>query len=406
MRNKNNGNSFVSDDSVYNDYVPGGLNTDKNADLGENEYRSPQDAKRLKTQRDYLNRESSSTGNSGSSVAPNSSPYYTPPKPENQFVPRKQKKRHIAGKLILCLILIFILFILGIGCYAYMTFDSLLEQVNYVEYDDVNDYISSSSLYSSDSVLNILVIGVDDDNGTGVSRSDSMMLVSLDTENEVIKLTSFLRDMWVYIPGYSYAKLNAACTYGGADLVIDTIEYNFRVDIDGYVLIDFDTFIDIVDALGGITVDVSESEAAAMAEFDCIVEAGENVHLDGEQTLWYARIRKNDSDFARTERQREVATLLLEKLSQKNISEILELARVAVNGVETSLTTDEIKSLLFNTSTMTTFLSYLSYDIEQLQIPQDGTWWNSTISSQAVLEFDSDANIEALYNFLYNDVGE
>ena len=89
-----------------------------------------------------------------------------------------------------------------------------------------------------------------------------MMLISFDREHGCIKMTSFLRDSWVYIPvADKKQRLNAACTYGGYSGVVDTIEYNFGVDIDGYVVADFEMFKIMVDSIGGVEVEVTEKEA-------------------------------------------------------------------------------------------------------------------------------------------------
>ncbi len=129
-----------------------------------------------------------------------------------------------------------------------------------------NVYVDESNLFSSKDVTNILFLGVDRRNADEKSRSDTMMMLSIDRANKKLKLTSFLRDSWVYIPDHGYAKLNASCSWGGAQLVMDTLEYNFNVKIDHYVLVDFDMFKSIVNKLGGITVEVTEKEGKIPAQ--------------------------------------------------------------------------------------------------------------------------------------------
>lgn len=342
-------------------------------------------------------------------TSPAQSPYYREPYPQKRTRPsdaqmkKKRRRRSKVKKVFLSVLCVFLACVIGAGGYLSYHVNHILDSINYTAYDNVNKYIPQSELYHSDDVLNILIIGLDDDEGTGEARSDSMMLVSLDSKHKKIKLTSFLRDMWVDIPDYTTAKLNAACSHGGAQLVIDTIETNFKVDIDNYVMIDFDIFVEIVNELGGIDVDVSEAEAAAMAKFDCIVEPGENVHLDGEQTLWYARIRKCDSDFQRTSRQREVVTLLFDKLKTKNVKELYELGLNVLQKVQTGFTKSDLKNIIVNVKNRSSIISYLSYDIEQISIPADGTWNDATIKGQMVLEVDIDKNTQLLKEFIYGD---
>lgn len=342
-------------------------------------------------------------------TSPTQSPYYREPYPQKRTRPsdaQLKKKRRCRSKIkrtVLSVLCVFLACLIGAGGYLSYHINHILDSINYTAYSNENKYISKSELSHSDDVLNILVIGLDDDEGTGEARSDSMMLVSLDSKHKKIKLTSFLRDMWVDIPDYKTAKLNASCSHGGAQLVIDTIETNFKVDIDNYVMVNFNIFVEIVNELGGIDVDVSKAESDAMAKFDCIVEPGENVHLDGEQTLWYARIRKCDSDFQRTSRQREVVTLLFDKLKTKNVKELYDLGLNVLQKVQTGFTKSDLKKMIVDVKNRNSIIKYLSYDIEQMSVPADGTWNDATIKGQMVLEVDIDKNSELLKEFIYGD---
>ncbi|MGN0531819.1 MAG: LCP family protein, partial [Eubacterium sp.] len=141
--------------------------------------------------------------------------------------------------------------------------NAMLGKITYDEKVD-NQYVTSSQLKSSPWVKNILLLGVDARKGEDAtkSRSDSMMIVSIDLKHKAIKTVSFLRDTWVYIPCHEgEQRLNAACTYGGYSGVSDTIEYNFGIKIDGYVVVNFGMFQTLVDSLGGVEIDVTEKEA-------------------------------------------------------------------------------------------------------------------------------------------------
>lgn len=148
-----------------------------------------------------------------------------------------------------------------------------------------------------------------------------MMIVSVDSKHHSIKLVSFLRDTWVYIPSLGHEqRLNAACSDGGYKNVVETIEYNFGIDVEGYVVTDFEMFKVLVDSLGGVKIDVTEKEAKEVTNHpkrygDVTLESGNN-KLTGEQALAYCRIRKIDTDFVRTQRQRTVMSAILKKHSQ------------------------------------------------------------------------------------------
>ncbi len=312
---------------------------------------------------------------------------------------KKKKKKGKKGKKIAALIFSLLIIVL-VSCFAFAY--SLLGNLTYdADFLDENQYIDSSLLFSDDSLINILFLGSDAREDLGSSRSDTMMLCTIDTTNKEIKLTSFLRDSYVYIPSVGYStKLNAAFSYGGAQLAIDTIEYNFKIDIDNYVMVDFETFELLVDLIGGITVDdVTTAEANYMNNVvkisgTTLVE-GTN-EMDGNTALWYCRIRYLDSDFYRTERQRKVIESIIDKISETDFSTLIEIMEEVLPNVSTNISQNEIVSLAFKAITC------LSYDITQMQIPVDGTWYNDTINSQAVLVMDIDENARLLEEFLSN----
>ncbi|MCC8074171.1 MAG: LCP family protein, partial [Clostridiales bacterium] len=173
---------------------------------------------------------------------------------------KKKAKKH-GGKLSLrkkILIIILVLILIIIGAFAVV-----LARIQYDDKQD-NEYVTQSELEDSALVKNILLIGVDarSDDDDETSRSDTMLLISFDMKHRCIKMVSFLRDTWVYIPSMgTEQRLNAACSSGGYNNVVDTIEYNFGVDIDGYVVTDFEMFEVLVDNLGGVEIDVTEEEA-------------------------------------------------------------------------------------------------------------------------------------------------
>lgn len=193
-------------------------------------------------------------------------------------------------------------------------------------------------------LMNILIVGQDqkpEDNTR--QRSDVMMLCSYNRETNEVHITSFLRDLYVKLPGgYSHNKLNAAYHFGGFKLLYQTMLDNFGVKIDGGIEIDFNGFVDIVDLLGGVDMYLTAEEAPYVSS-----TATEGVnHLNGRKALNYARTRKTDDDFGRTERQRKMLVALFEKVRHADIDTINELINTALSMVKTDMTDETIASLI------------------------------------------------------------
>ena len=321
---------------------------------------------------------------------------------ENEPKKKKKKKHPIRNTFIILLCLVLV----GTSClgfYGYKTVEGILSSFNTDEPLEENQYIDSGELYSDPNQTNILLIGIDARKADDDSRSDTMMLLTIDNTNNQIKLTSFLRDSYVEIAGKNWnEKLNAAYFRGGVQMLVDTLELNFKVDIPYYMLVNFEIFTTIVDELGGINVDVTERESEYVAtskkpNIPVEIPAGEDVLLNGEQALWYARIRKLDSDFMRTKRQRKVITAMVEKALQTEIGDLITLAETVAPLVKTNLTSDQILDLGLDALKDKAY----SYDIVQHQVPADGTWSSRNISNVgSSLVMDIDENIELLHSFL------
>lgn len=318
-------------------------------------------------------------------------PNYEPPKPP------KKKKKHVFLKIMIALASVFlvasIVFTSGV---AYL----LVATSGYTRNDlEKNEYVSSSDLEKSALVTNILLLGVDGDADSS-SRSDSMILLSVDFAHAKIKLTSFLRDSWVEIPSKGKkAKLNAACSYGGPQLVVDTIEYNFGVDIDHFVMVDFNMFTQIIDNLGGVDVEVTKKEAEFINRTTRqTVEHGESVNLNGEEALVYCRIRKLDSDYMRTERQRKVISALIEKAKTAGISKLIGTVYGVFPLIQTDMSPAEILGLAVKAG-----VGVVAFDIQQTRVPIDEHMKPSTINGQWVEVLDIEATREYLAEFIYTN---
>lgn len=248
-------------------------------------------------------------------------------------------------------------------------------------------------LANQEDLRNILLIGLDARPGETKSRSDTIILVTLDPKSGRIKLTSIMRDLYVHIPGVGNNRINAAYYQGGAQLLMDTIEENFGLRVDEYVAVDLTMVVEAIDDLGGLTLTVDSRQQlnaingvidAYNAQFGCptnsdlLTELGEQ-QMNGKQVQAYGRYRKIDSDFMRTERQREVLSKLYERVTEKSLTELSLLASRYIDRVDTNLTLTDMISLL------PTLLSMKDAQIDQLRLPDDGDYQSKTVSGMAVL---------------------
>ncbi len=318
--------------------------------------------------------------------------FFSPEPPQNNEPPKK-KKKHRFLRFIVTVVAVVLLLSSG--------FIFLFSAASGYTRNDLerNQYISSLQLKNSPFVTNILLLGVDG-NAESSSRSDSMILVSVDYKHAKIKLTSFLRDSWVEIPSKGKkAKLNAACSYGGPQLVTDTIEYNFGVDIDHFVMVDFDMFTNIIDSLGGVDVEVTKKEADFINRTTRQnVDYGEKVHLNGEEALVYCRIRKLDSDYMRTYRQRKVITALINQAKNAGISKLIETMRDVFPLIQTDMSPAEITALAYKAG-----FGMIAFDIEQNRVPIDDHMTPKTINGQWVESLDIEATKEYLIEYIYTN---
>jgi LCP family protein required for cell wall assembly len=250
----------------------------------------------------------------------------------------------------------------------------------------VGNVNTADSLIRDDSVLNILLFGADVRPGkNGYGNSDTMILLSIDNKHQKLKLTSFMRDTWVHIPGLNKDdRINAAYASGGPKLAIETVERNFGVDIDRYAVVDFTTFPQVIDILGGIDIDITDDEADYFNDIyhTSMFSAGP-LHMDGELALQYARARhlKGD-DFGRTQRQRNVIMTTVEKFKDtRDVGTLANLLVQLLPNVTTNITINEMGALANNA------LKYLNYPMEQLRIPSDGNYSNAKIQDGKWLKY-------------------
>ena len=231
-------------------------------------------------------------------------------------------------------------------------------------------------------VINILLIGQDRREGESRARSDTMFLVSVNTERKSISLVSLMRDLYVQIPGYSDNRINAAYQWGGMELLDETVLENFGVEVDGNVEADFEQFETIIDILGGVDVEMSKGEAEYMKYVmdSGDVQEGEN-HLSGKQALDFARMRGLDDDFHRTERQRRLLTRLAEKLQSASVQQLLDLVNEVLPHVSTDMSSTQM--LGYAASAIQVYLS--GAEIATGRIPAEGMYSDAEIRGMQVL---------------------
>ncbi len=317
----------------------------------------------------------------------------------------KRRKRHPFRNFIITVIVCLILVCAVALGFSYSLTKKAYDLMTYEEAGDLD-----KKVLTSDGVTNILLIGNDSRLGGEDGRSDAMILVSVSKNTGKILMTSILRDVYVEIPGHSSNRLNAAYAFGGAELLMETIEKNFDIPVHRYVLVNFEAFANVVDAVGGVDLELSADEImwvnAYLNEYneltgrefgyDYIYQfEGGMVHLNGAQALAYSRNRYIGSDFGRTERQRKVMEQIAKKLPYYVVKDFDGFIGALCPNLTTNLTLKECYSLVLNAPFM------IRYERMSAGLPLEGTWWNETIDSMAVLGIDFDANREYLKENLY-----
>lgn len=238
-------------------------------------------------------------------------------------------------------------------------------------------------------IKNILLLGIDSENGVG--RSDSMIILTVDKTTKKVKLTSLIRDSYVHIAGRGMDKLNHAFSFGGPSLALRAVNTNFDMNLKDYVTVNFDSIISIVDTVGGVDMKLSDEEAKIVG-----LDGGGTHHLSGAQTLRYARIRSTSGgDFTRTLRHRKVITVLVEKLMRLSPVEMIQTSDKVIPQLKTSLSSSEILSLA-------TTVALNKYEIEQDYFPRDETSRGTLIKGIYYLKWDKKGTIDSMHSFIFN----
>lgn len=270
--------------------------------------------------------------------------------------PKKQKKRPFLN--IFLIVLLTLIVVVSLGTWFVM---KKLAEIKGADIK-IQDFSVEAEASTKDSeIKNIAIFGIDTRTDTYEenTRTDSIIVVSLDPVKNKTILTSYARDTLVRIEGYKYNRVNAAYAFGGAELAVNTLNYNFDLNVSKYLVVNFFAVPKIVDAIGGVDIDIKQIEIKEMNKYikeynalvtkekqvDLITTAGIN-HLNGGQALTYMRIRHvGNADFERMERQRRVLTTMMEKMKNLNYIEIFNLINENISYIRTNLTMSEIGGL-------------------------------------------------------------
>ena len=310
------------------------------------------------------------------------------------------------------------------GNYEYMGDEKTKKRAT----SDTVTTLKNSDLLQNSKVLNIMLFGEDNKHEEEHGRTDTMIMLSIDNVHKKLKLTSFQRDTYVYIPGQGYDKINASYTLGGATLSIKTIQANFGVKIDRYAVVDFDSFKDIIDTLGGVEIEVTKDEieyinyqmyknGQSNGNRHTITAKPGVIRLNGQEALWYSRNRgltigEDDNeigisgdDWDRTARQRKLLTKMVTDLKGAGLSDIVEIVNKVGPKITTNLKKDEIMGLVSNA------LTYISYEIKQTYVPKEGLWYYNNpgddswyVAGSCIHITDMEAQRKALADFVYEDL--
>jgi LCP family protein required for cell wall assembly len=195
--------------------------------------------------------------------------------------------------------------------------------------------------------INILLMGSDKRPYTGGFRTDALILVTVNFDTNTVSLTSFPRDLYVFIPGYTMERINTTQFKGGFKLTASTFEYNFGIRPDHYALINFNGFVDLIDTLDGINVQVGKQLTDHRDRMGNYTVNPGIVHMDGETTLWYVRSRYTTNDFDRTRRQQEVLkAIFLRLLSFDLVEKFPQLYQQYENTIQTDLKNTQLLKLV------------------------------------------------------------
>ena len=310
----------------------------------------------------------------------------------------KRKKQRNKTKTLLLIAGVLIALILGLILSGNLYIDSLLNKtIRSRKLTDEDAMINQEVLdqVKNHHIVNIALFGSDNAkkaqwNDYEMERSDATKIISLDFDAKKIKITSLQRDtlIWIPEPYNDYDKLNHAHWRGGPELAVKMLNYNFDLDITQYVGFSFEALETLVDLVDGIDISLPDGLLATQVVELGATRDGNVFHFNGKQALGYCRLRKLDDDFHRMDRQNEVILKIVEKLSKKNLIELMDIVNEMLPYVETNLTNNEIKNYV------SSLLSFDLKHLDQFQIPSKGM-----DSIEKVIEYNGFSPIYMMENY-------
>ncbi|MDI9497170.1 MAG: LCP family protein [Bacillota bacterium] len=261
-----------------------------------------------------------------------------------------------------------------------------------------------TELMSDSNVINIMLIGTDNRERGQYRLSDSMILLSINRSKGKIVMTSLMRDIYAHIPGRGNTKLNAAVAVGGPNLLLQTVRNTFKIDVQQYMMVDFYSLAEIIDVLGGISINVSAAEVSEInkhvrqfAPGRELLSGSGQMLLNGPQAVGYARIRKvGHADFQRTERQRTVLTQIINKTKSSSVATLNNLLNSILPRIQTNISKGTFLEYLTIAPTV------LNYQVSQLRIPAQGAYTGASFPGIGdSLVIDINKAREALFSSIY-----
>ena len=273
-----------------------------------------------------------------------------------------------------------------------------------LEISETEPPIPQTQVEEKEEVVNILLLGTDERavNFSENARSDSMILMSINKDRKTVKLVSLERGMGVPVLSGPYEGqwdwLTHIFRYGGADLLVETVEHCFKVEVDHYVRVNFTSVMKAVDTIGGIEMELTAAEASALNRGNSWNLHGGVNHLNGEQALLFARLRSIDSDWQRVQRQRKVIIAAVEALKGSSLKELNQLLDQVLPLIQTNMTMLDIADLMLYSP------NFFSSAFDQMTIPQQGTYGGMTgMEGRNLFAVDFEVNSQILKDFLYGE---
>jgi LCP family protein required for cell wall assembly len=325
----------------------------------------------------------------------------------------KLKKRKRKRRVITSILVILIVIIAAGVTYGFLTLGKIKKADLTTDKDKlgINKQVEDKITDDKKKIKNIILLGIDQFEGD-VGRSDAMIIATVDPVHNKLKLTSLMRDTYVNIPGHGYDKLTHAFAYGKEELAIKTINQNFGLNITDFVKVNFNNMEDIIDAVGGLDIEVRSDELENMNEHIRHLSSNKGItpkqitspgmkHLNGLQALAYTRIRyTNGGDYERTERHRKVLTLLFDKVMGSGATKLPGMVNKLLPYAQTSLSNGDIIGLA------TTVLGFNNKTLEQNRFPQDGYCEGKRIGPDGIfyLTYDEEATKDQIFKYIFEDI--